>query len=102
MSYARFGSTEDGPPNFERKGPGGAGSDVYIFLSVSGHLECCGCLLSDDGLACPGFHTTAEMLDHLEEHREIGHTVLDRTIRDLKEEAEENDQWIAEQQAANA
>jgi hypothetical protein len=63
MSYARF--AED--------------SDVYVFLSIGGHLECCSCRLKGKG-QCASFKTTDEMLSHLREHREAGHDVPERTV----------------------
>ncbi len=56
MSYARFGC-----------------GDVYVFMSTSGHLECCGCILGDQW----SFASTQEMVDHLAEHRAAGHDVPD-------------------------
>lgn len=70
-------------------------SDVYVFMSVFGHLECCGCLLqkyeytSDvDAIGWPvtepvepfiqtEFYATQDMIDHLQSHREAGHTIPD-------------------------
>jgi hypothetical protein len=83
VSYARFGWE---------------GSDVYVFLSVSGGLECCGCSIKEIGPS-PLFDTTEEMLAHLEEHRSNDHTVPASTIEELKADAIENDQWIAEHQS---
>jgi hypothetical protein len=57
MSYARFS----------------ASSDVYVFMSVGGWLECCGCLLEDEWV----FTDTASMIEHLAEHRAAGHSVPD-------------------------
>lgn len=76
MSYARFG-WED--------------SDVYVFLAVEGHLECCSCQLTN---ATQRFASTAEMIDHLAEHTRQGHTVPKSTIEGLLAEAEENDAII--------
>ena len=97
MSYARFGA---------------GGSDVYVFFSVHGGLECCGCILQeretvDDPDAFFGFYlkpvgeiiestftTTKDMLDHLQRHRDAGHTVLDETIEALDGDREENDHYM--------
>jgi len=76
VAYARFGSDD---------------SDVYVFLATSGHLECCACLLGDKW----DFHTTDEMLGHLDEHRAAGHCVPQGCIDALVEDKAENDQWIA-------
>lgn len=56
MSYARFGWD---------------GSDVYVYMHVAGHLECCGCILGDEW----SFHSTQAMIDHLAEHRAAGHNI---------------------------
>ena len=77
MSYARFSF-----------------ADVYVFMCVSGKLECCGCILQerewvDDPewpifggyLKAVGevietrFDTTQGMVDHLALHRAAGHDV---------------------------
>jgi len=76
MSYSRFGA---------------GGSDVYVFSSVEGHLECCGCFLGDQW----SYDTTDEMLAHLEEHRAAGHHVPQDCIEGLLADKEENDRWIA-------
>lgn len=76
MSYARFG-WED--------------SDVYVFLAVEGHLECCSCPLAN---ATQRFPSTAKMIDHLDAHRAQGHTVPDSTYDGLRAEADENDAFM--------
>ena len=70
MSYARMGKD----------------SDVYVFMSVSGHLECCGCLLGDRW----DFPSTGAMVAHLESHRQVGHRVPDYTVPALWEDDAEN------------
>ena len=75
MSYARF-----------------SWCDVYVFVSVEGHLDCCGCSLP------PGWFeadTTAEMLDHLQKHREAGHDVPDEVFDALRADAAVNDADMA-------
>ena len=74
MSYARFSRD----------------SAVYVFAHVGGYLECCGCSLGDKW----DFHSTAEMLAHLEAHKAAGHEVPEYCIEGLKVDAEENDEWI--------
>lgn len=64
MSYARWG----------------ADSDVYVFVSVYGGIECCGCKMGDGS---PIFDTSREILDHLEEHRNKQHLVPDYLIDSL-------------------
>lgn len=75
MSYCRF--AED--------------SDVYVFLSVGGALECCGCSLSDNW----SHRSTSAMLAHLREHRRQGHKVPERAMSRLAKEREDNDAFIA-------
>lgn len=77
MSYARFSD-----------------ADVYVFMCVSGKLECCGCILQDrewvDDPTWPifggylqavgeeiptRFDTTQGMVDHLAAHRRAGHDI---------------------------
>lgn len=58
MSYARFAWDN---------------SDVYIFATYDGTIECCGCHIND------GASITRDgpegMLDHVKSHREFGDTV---------------------------
>lgn len=97
MSYCRFGE-----------------GDVYIFLSTSNQLECCGCLLQErefipdeDALlkfylkpvgerVQTVFHTTEDMIKHLETHKESGHYVPDFCIEGLLRDKEKNDQIMVE------
>lgn len=46
--------------------------DVYVYMSVSGFLECCACPLNLDS---QNFYSTQEMVDHLQEHINTGHHV---------------------------
>ena len=82
MSYARFSRD----------------SDVYVFLSVEGYLDCCGCTLNKKGedIHYGSFHsyTTKDMLDHLKHHRQVGDDVPDYCMESLLEDMEENDAWI--------
>lgn len=76
MSYARFGA---------------GGSDVYVYADCGGYINCCGCCLYSDGFRA---YSTDEMIAHLNEHRDAGHTVLDDTYGGLRDDAQENDEWI--------
>ncbi|MCI0569956.1 MAG: hypothetical protein L0Y66_04325 [Myxococcaceae bacterium] len=78
MAYARFGRD----------------SDVYVFLSTRGGIECCRCALIGDASSFVAL-TTAEILEHLEQHRTRGHRVPDDCIAALDADAEENDAQIA-------
>jgi hypothetical protein len=83
VSYARFGDD----------------SDVYVFMAVTGHLECCGCRLlpmSTDGDpdAQDCFYSTTALIDHLRKHQAEGHRVPDRTFARLEENREGNDAFI--------
>jgi hypothetical protein len=60
-------------------------ADVYIFMSVGGWLECCGCSLGRSR-----FDSTQEMIDHIAEHRENNDYVPEHVIQDLWEDAGEN------------
>lgn len=64
MSYARFGSV--GVLGF---GP----SDVYVFGSVGGWLECCGCVLAN-GLSAYRMMDMAGANSHFAEHEREGHS----------------------------
>ena len=75
MSFARFG-WED--------------SDVYIFLNVAGHFECCYCGISDQ---CK-YYSTDEMITHLREHLAAGQTVPEDTFTRLEAERVENDEFV--------
>jgi hypothetical protein len=56
MSYTRFGWDD---------------SDVYIFMSSRGWLECRGCILKNGWQ----YHSTDAMVTHLQEHVAAGHSV---------------------------
>lgn len=75
MSFCRFGE-----------------ADVYVFLAVSGHLECCGCSLGEDW----EYRTTDDMIAHLEVHRSRGHHVPEHVFDRLRDERDENDAWIVQ------
>lgn len=62
-------------------------SDVYVFMSVHGHLECCGCSVTG------GFYyaqTTQDMCDHLAKHRKQGDVVPDTLEEELWEDDADN------------
>lgn len=63
------------------------GSDVYVYFDVGGYLCCCGCSLGDEW----NFHSTDEMLAHLDLHIKAGHRVPPSCLRRLEDEREEND-----------
>ncbi len=79
MSYCRFSE-----------------GDEYVYLDCSGYLTCCGCHLDPPAWE---HHSTADMLAHLDAHRAAGHDVPDGCIEGLKADADENDEWIAQQAA---
>jgi len=81
MSYARFGWNN---------------SDVYVFLHVSGFLECCACLLVHDEWEPYGAKDTQTMVNHLKKHEAVGHTVPPEVYTRLWEDHEENMQYIME------
>lgn len=74
MSYCRFGE-----------------GDVYVFMSVSGWLECCACSLAkDDESVFFQAHSTQEMVDHLNKHIEDGDRVPKDIFDDLWRDDKEN------------
>lgn len=78
MSYARFGWD---------------GSHVYVYCDVNGYLACCGCRLGDKW----AFYSTDDMIAHLREHLEAGHTVPDDLIPALQADRDENDAFIEQE-----
>lgn len=79
MSYARF--SDD--------------SSVYVFLSVTGHLECCGCALRGEREFwnfCAD--STDAMIDHLKAHKDAGHKVPRECMGRLMADREATDAYI--------
>ncbi len=80
MSYARHGGPD-------------SDSEVYVIRTIGGHIECLGCRISGepaaDGLRYGFFCATdeADMIAHLERHREQGWKVPQRAIDRLRSEA---------------
>jgi hypothetical protein len=72
VSYARFASD----------------SDVYVYASTAGGIECCRCRLIADGHEPPRNDAVMvdedEMIAHLEKHRRAGHRVPDYAFDQLK------------------
>lgn len=64
--------------------------DVYVLLSVGGHLECCMCSLGPTFTATK----TDDMIAHMDAHRAAGHDVPDETYDGLREDQEVNDRWM--------
>ena len=71
MSYARFGCD---------------GSDVYVYWSCYGGLDCCACWLHPRPFGRFNFPTAAEMIAHLREHQAAGHHVPEDVFRQLEQE----------------
>lgn len=63
-------------------------ADVYVFMSTSGYLDCCGCILGGPS----AFDSTQAMVDHLAEHRAAGHDVPDGIEAELWED--DRDNWV--------
>jgi len=57
------------------------GSDVYVYYSVYGGLECCGCRLA--GGAAFNAADEQSMIAHLEKHIAAGHKVPDQAVEEL-------------------
>jgi hypothetical protein len=74
MSYARFGW---------------GGSDIYVFMSVNGWLECCGCPLLEWPASYQAL-STDDMVRHLDEHTRAGHKVPADVIPALRADDAEN------------
>jgi hypothetical protein len=86
MAYARFSEE----------------SDVYVFLSTHGALECCGCVFTKSAPVEDkrwDYESTADMIAHLEAHRSAGHLVPEYCFEGLEEDSESNDAFIAEAHA---
>jgi hypothetical protein len=65
--------------------------DVYVFMHVGGHLECCACFLGEmDPWGSFQAKSTQEMVDHLEKHKAAGHYVPERVFSDLWADDKEN------------
>ena len=93
MSYARFGWD---------------GSDVYVFFTPAGFLECCGCLLQEREwvedeksffggylkavgvIVSDRFYSTQAMLEHLRRHQAEGYNVPPDIFADLLADDERN------------
>lgn len=79
MSYARF---------FD--------CDVYVFMHVSGFLQCCACSLSGAQVHDPDMYnsynaySTQEMVDHLVKHKRAKHQIPADIVQRLWEDDEEN------------
>jgi len=94
MSYCRFGWE---------------GSDVYIYASVGGWIECCACSLQPTrkseflGFINESFkaYDTQQMIDHIKQHREKGERVPDYVEEELMNDHEENMKYIQECKDAN-
>lgn len=69
MSYCRFSN-----------------SDVYMFASVNGGIECCACALQKKDITSVNFNTEEEAINHLYEHKKAGHYVPKKAITRLKKE----------------
>lgn len=67
--------------------------DVYVFLSVGGHLECCMCDLPGPSTFTAA--TTDAMVAHLDAHRAAGHDVPEDTYEGLRADQRINDRWMA-------
>ena len=64
--------------------------DVYVFMSVGGHLECCACILDIEDWHSFEAKSTQEMIDHLEEHKKVGHFVPWGVVEHLWDDDKEN------------
>ena len=60
-------------------------SNIYIYHSVHGGIECYGCLLNKD-FNSVNYKTGKEMADHVRKHIAAGHKVPDYVIPELENE----------------
>jgi hypothetical protein len=75
MSYARFGWDN---------------SDVYVFMSVGGWLECCACVLAHGDWESFRASDTDTMIAHLKKHISVKHHVPEYVFERLVAEDREN------------
>lgn len=68
------------------------GSQVYVLMTSEHHcLSCLSCSLTPEGNGEFLTRTTAEMIGHLERHREAGSLVPDVAFERLRRDAAQND-----------
>lgn len=60
-------------------------SDLYMFESTSGFIECCGCWFVDWEEMSPTFETPRLALDHLDVHEKAGHFIGHARTRIIQE-----------------
>lgn len=73
---------------------GEEGSDVYVYASVKGYWECCGCRLVKEQSQSQ-FYTADGMILHLQYHLSCGDVVPESAIRRLeKRRSEELKVWV--------
>ena len=65
-------------------------ADVYVFMHVSGYLDCCACIMSEEDWGSFSAHSTQEMVDHLRIHQSRGDYVPERVFDDLWADDAEN------------
>lgn len=70
------------PPCDSADCPDCPGSDVYLYASVYGGFDCCGCKLGTP----PALETADEVVAHLDAHRAAGHHVPAWDFRAMVEE----------------
>jgi murein endopeptidase len=64
--------------------------DVYVFSHVDGGIMCMSCSLMPEEDGCHSSFTCRfpeEMLKHLQEHKDAGHSVPDSAMKRLEKEA---------------
>jgi hypothetical protein len=68
------------------------GSQVYVIMASDHHwLTCLSCSLTPEGNGEFLAGTTAEMIAHLEQHKEAGQIVPDTAFERLRRDAAQND-----------
>jgi hypothetical protein len=65
-------------------------ADVYVFMHVGGHLECCACILHKEDWGSFQADSTQKMIDHLIEHKNAGHHIPEHVYANLWADDAEN------------
>ena len=69
-------------------------SDIYIYPSIEGHIECCSCWLNESKdeyslfLANVIITNDDDLREHLDLHSRIGHDMPERLLEDILADAD--------------
>ena len=70
--------------------------DVYLYMDVSGYLNCQGCGLVEKGVHSFHAYSTVDMILHLKEHEAAGNYIPSHVYDDLITDHKRNTQYIRE------